>query len=219
MPGVVYMTRHVKRLTQPLDLHLRFSFSISIYQHLCGFLLKLFYRRFSHLLNARLVPPVGTMPKSYAPLQDSIPEEDRFSDDESSFRLRRVDRSSRHGSHSPKDENETEPSILAPLVRKSADFETYLDTLTEDEQQLLSASKDHELDDLDPLAESKGAARRFSESKRRRHLLAKQGWRAVYYSKTWWRTLVVVIIALGLLIWGFLRYASSRGEFGKEYVR
>ncbi|KAL4905253.1 putative beta-glucosidase E [Aspergillus multicolor] len=155
------------------------------------------------------------MPKSYTPVHASIPEEDQFSsDDESNFRLHNIDRSLSR-SRSPK-ENDAEPSILAPLVRKSTDLETYLDSLTEDEQQLLSASKD---DGLDRFGDGKAALRRrFSESKKRRKLLAKQsGWRAVYYSKTWWRTLVVVIIALGLLVWGFLKYASNRGDMWEEY--
>lgn len=160
------------------------------------------------------------MPKSYTPVHDSIPEEDHFSsDDESNFRLHRIDRSASRSRSSK--ENDGEPSILAPLVRKSTDFETYLDSLTEDEQQLLSASKDHDIEDLDRFGDGTAAARRrFSESKKRRKLLAKRGgWRAVYYSKTWWRTLVVVIIALGLLVWGFLKYASTRGDTWEDYVR
>ncbi|KAL4803245.1 putative beta-glucosidase E [Aspergillus unguis] len=150
------------------------------------------------------------MPKTYAPLHDSIPEEDQFSsDDDSNFRLHHINRSS---------QNDAE-AAAAEADRKSAEFENYLDTLTEDEQQLLSASKDHDIDELDIYGSNKAAARRrHSESKRRKRLLATQGgWRAVYYSKAWWRTLVVVIIALGLLVWGFLKYASSRGEFWEDY--
>ncbi|KAL4865838.1 hypothetical protein BDV12DRAFT_173997 [Aspergillus spectabilis] len=155
------------------------------------------------------------MPKTYTPLHDSIPEEDfQFSsDDETNFRLHRIDRSA-SGSRSPA-EHETEPSIIAPLVRKSTDFEAYLDSLTEAEQQLLSAPNDHELDDLDLYGGGKASARRkLAEAKKRRNLAG--GWRAVYYSKAWWRTLVVVIIALGVLVWGFLRYAAG-GDGWEEY--
>lgn len=162
------------------------------------------------------------MPQAYAPVQHSIPEEDLdfSSDDDSNFRLHRVNRPA-SGSNSPKENDDGEPSILAPLVRKSADFETYLDSLTEDEQQLLTASKEYELDDLDIYGNGKAAARRrLSEAKKKRKQLVKPGgWRAVYYSKTWWRTLVVVIIALGLLVWGFLTYAASSGDDWGEYVR
>lgn len=157
----------------------------------------------------------GTMPQTYAPVQNSIPEEDPAfsSDDDSNFRLHHIDRPA-SGSDSPRENEHGEPSILAPLVRKSADFETYLDSLTEDEQQLLTASKEYELDDLDVHGNGKAAARRrLSEAKKKRKQLVKPGgWRAVYYSKTWWRTLVVVIIALGLLVWGFLTYAASSGD-------
>ncbi|KAL2830337.1 putative beta-glucosidase E [Aspergillus cavernicola] len=158
------------------------------------------------------------MPKSYTPLHDFIPEEDPggdfSSDDESNFRLHRIDRSS---SNSPKD-NDTEPSILAPLVRKSTDLETYLDSLTEDEQQLLSASKDYDVDDLDLYGSGKAAVRRKLAEAKRKKLSAKQGgWRAVYYSRAWWRTLVVVIIALGLLVWGFLRYAGAMDDNWEEF--
>ncbi|KAL4947436.1 putative beta-glucosidase E [Aspergillus filifer] len=156
------------------------------------------------------------MPQSYAPVHDSIPEEDlHFSSDDENFRLHEFSRSR---SHSPKEnENDLEPSPLAPLVRKSTDLEGYLDSLTEDEQQLLS--KDHDIDDLDLYGDGSAAVRRkIVEAKRRRKLLAKQGgWRAVYYSKAWWRTLVVVIIALGLLVWGFLKYAATKGEIWEDY--
>ncbi|KAL3477228.1 putative beta-glucosidase E [Aspergillus californicus] len=163
------------------------------------------------------------MPKTYTPLHDSIPEEDprddfQFSsDDESTFRLHRIDRSTSR-SHSPK-ENETEPSVIAPLVRKSTDLEHYLDSLTEDEQHLLSASKDYDIDDLDLYGGGKAAVRRkIAEAKKRKKVLANQGgWRAVYYSKAWWRTLVVVILALGLLVWGFLKYARTIGDNWEEY--
>jgi beta-glucosidase len=157
------------------------------------------------------------MPKAYTPLHDSIPEEDFHfsSDDESNFRLHHIDRSASH-SRSPK-ESDSEPSV----ARKSTDLETYLDGLTEDEQQLLSATKDYDIDDLDLYGDGEAAIRRkLAEAKQRRKLLAKhRGWRAVYYSKAWWRTLVVVIVALGLLVWGFLRYAWSNDDGWDEYVR
>ncbi|KAL4917686.1 glycoside hydrolase superfamily [Aspergillus aurantiobrunneus] len=162
------------------------------------------------------------MPQAYAPLQDSIPEEDlQFSDDdaEGNFRLHNIDRAA-SGSRSPKEnDDDAEPALLAPLVRKSTDFESYLDSLTEDEQQLLSASKDYELEDFDVHGNGKAAARRrLSEAKKKKKHLAKPGgWRAVYYSKTWLRTLVVVIIALGLLVWGFLKYASASGDDWVHY--
>ncbi|KAL4945098.1 putative beta-glucosidase E [Aspergillus oleicola] len=158
------------------------------------------------------------MPQSYTPVHDSILEEDlHFSSDDENFRLHEFNRSR---SHSPKEtENDLEPSPLAPLVRKSTDLEGYLDSLTEDEQQLLSASKDHDIDDLDIYGDGTAAVRRkVAEAKRRRKLLAKQGgWRAVYYSKAWWRTLIVVIVALGLLVWGFLKYAATKGETWEDY--
>ncbi|KAL4883979.1 glycosyl hydrolase family 3 N terminal domain-containing protein [Aspergillus karnatakaensis] len=147
------------------------------------------------------------MPKTYTRVRDSIPEEDFHlsSDDENTFRLHRVDHSA-FDPHSP-NVNATEPY----LDRKSTDFEAYLDTLTEDEQQLLSASKDHELDDLDPYGTGNGSGktssrRKLAEIKKRR---VAGGWRGVYYSRTWWRTLVVVVVILGGLVWGFVKYAGG----------
>ncbi|KKK26118.1 hypothetical protein ARAM_006003, partial [Aspergillus rambellii] len=169
------------------------------------------------------------MPKSYTPLQESIPEEDppdEFSSDyESSFRLHEIDRSKSSRSRSPKEN--TEPSILAPLVRKSTDLEAYLDALTEDEQHLLSASKQYELgDDSDSDGPGDGKARavrrKMIEATRRRNkkkLLANQkGWRAVYYSKFWWRTLVALIVVLGLIVWGFSSYPWSKYRETEDYA-
>ncbi|KAL4781303.1 glycoside hydrolase superfamily [Aspergillus varians] len=156
------------------------------------------------------------MPQNYTPVHDSIPEEDLefSSDDDNNFRLHSLDGSASRP-HSPGG-NDPESSLLA---RKPADFESYLDSLTEGEQQLLSASKDYDIDGLDLYGDGSATPRRtLSEAKKKRKLLPKQdGWRAVYYSKTWWRTLVVVIIALGLLVWGFLRYASSKGDGLGDY--
>ncbi|KAJ0425265.1 putative beta-glucosidase E [Aspergillus carlsbadensis] len=155
------------------------------------------------------------MPKSYTPIHDSIPEEDwQFSsDDESAFRLRQID----HATSSSQAAKEYD--AVSAAARQSADYEAYLDTLTSDEQHLLSASNDHDIDDLDLYGGGKAAERRkLAEARKRKAALAQRGgWRAVYYSKAWWWTLVVVILALAVLVWGFLKYTWSKRNGWEEY--
>jgi beta-glucosidase len=153
------------------------------------------------------------MPQSYTPIHDSIPEEDwQFSsDDESAYRLRQIDRAT----------SSSQAAKEYDAARKSADYEAYLDTLTSDEQHLLSASNDHDIDDLDLYGSGKAAERRkLAEARKRKAALAQRGgWRSVYYSKAWWLTLVVVILALALLVGGFLKYTWSKGDTWEDYVR
>ncbi|KAL3495504.1 putative beta-glucosidase E [Aspergillus germanicus] len=153
------------------------------------------------------------MPQSYTPIHDSIPEEDwQFSlDDESAYRLRQIDRAT--------SSSQAAKEYDAAAARKSADYEAYLDTLTSDEQHLLSASNDHDIDDLDLYGSGKAAERRkLAEARKRKAALAQRGgWRAVYYSKAWWLTLVVVILALAMLVGGFLKYTWSQGDTWEDY--
>ncbi|KAL2841421.1 hypothetical protein BJY01DRAFT_217420 [Aspergillus pseudoustus] len=156
--------------------------------------------------------------KNYTPIHDSIPEEDwdLSSEEENAYRLRQIDRSTSR-SNSPQEYDAASASAAA---RKSADYEAYLETLTSDEQHLLSASnKDYDIDDLDLYGGGRAAERRkLAEAKKRKKVLAARGgWRAVYYSRAWWRTLVVVILALAVLVWGFLKYTWSKGETWDEY--
>ncbi|PLB49355.1 hypothetical protein P170DRAFT_456004 [Aspergillus steynii IBT 23096] len=159
----------------------------------------------------------GSSSQRYAPVQDgrysddddSLPLSDPSdAEDNSDVKLRRLDRST-HSSRSGKD-------ATAYAARNSTDVEAYLGSITEAEQELLSASRQYELSDGEdtdgyghPL--NKG---RFLHGRRRSR---QQGWRAVYYSKFWWRTLVGVIIALALLVWGFLSFAWSKGEDRPDY--
>ncbi|KAL5339777.1 putative beta-glucosidase E [Aspergillus crustosus] len=181
------------------------------------------------------------MPKPYTRVPHSIPEEDglRFSSDDSNdYRLHNNNTNTNavaSSSRSPNKYHDSTDSIADSLDRNrksvdsAADFEAYLDTLTEDEQQLLSASaaKDYEynygnspgyeLDDLDVHGDRAGTAaarRRAIETKQRK----KYGWRGVYrsYSRTWWTTLVVVVAVLGAMVWGFLVYAGGEGAW-EEY--
>ncbi|PYH94139.1 beta-glucosidase E [Aspergillus ellipticus CBS 707.79] len=155
----------------------------------------------------------------YTPLHESIPEEvqndrrysDTFTlsdlddddnnddnDDDSHVKLRRVDHARNH-SHS---------AAYAPAPapdRRSTDVETYLDSITEAEQELLSAARQYELtdesDEEDYNVKKMGHRRRPSSFRRHK---PHTGWRAYYYSRWLWWTLVVIFAALGLMVWGFL---------------
>ncbi|KAF9884869.1 hypothetical protein FE257_000936 [Aspergillus nanangensis] len=169
-------------------------------------------------------------PQRYTPLHHSISEEDRRNsadslplsdltddqdDDSDKVRLRRLDRSTSYSNAA---------SAYVPVIRKSGDVEAYLDSITEAEQELLSASRqydfvDDDSDDSDGYGQGiKKKAQRHRAEQFRKRDGGGQGWRAVYYSKFWWRTLVVVIFGLMLLVWAFLGFASgkSRGAPGEE---
>lgn len=160
----------------------------------------------------------GSSSQRYTPVQegrysdeDSLPLSDPSDNegDDKDVKLRRLDRSTR-SSRSGKD-------ATAYAARNSTDVEAYLDSITEAEQELLSASRQYELsdgEDTDGYGHpvDKG---RFLHGRRRSR---QQGWRAVYYSKFWWRTLVAVVVALALLVWGFLSFAWSKGDDRPDYV-
>lgn len=173
-------------------------------------------------------PPPSRDSQRYAPLHDSIPEEDHAHDSDDSLplsnlsdddpdnrskkvKLRRLDRS---------DPEHHAASAYVPVIRKSGDVEAYLDSITEAEQELLAASRQYDIDDDDSDEYGDGAKKRAQMQRHRAEQMRKrnrhQGWRAVYYSKFWWRTLVVVIVGLGLLVWAFLSFAASRGDVDEQ---
>ncbi|GFN12275.1 hypothetical protein AtubIFM54640_009537 [Aspergillus tubingensis] len=159
----------------------------------------------------------------YTPLHESIPEEvhddRRYSetftlsdlsdpdlDENSRIKLRRVDNAKRSNEAS------------AYANRRSTDVEAYLDSITEAEQELLAAARQYELtDDSDDgdytVKKKKGHHRRTSSF--RRHT-PRTGWRAYYYSRWLWRTLVVIFVALGMMVWAFLNLAWSEDEFERD---
>jgi beta-glucosidase len=164
----------------------------------------------------------------YAPLHEAIPEEispfrspsefanaDTDSDSDleksGSYKLRPVDR---YGSH--------HSSAFIPVIRDDGGVETYLDSITEAEQELLSASKQYDLvddDDSDDFDSDEEATLRYKlkdRLKRRRARL--QAWTPVKYARIWWRTLVAVIVTLAVVVWGFLSFAMSHREEPKVWV-
>lgn len=161
----------------------------------------------------------------YTPLHESIPEEvhddRRYSetftlsdlsdpdlDDESRIKLRRVDNAKRSN------------EAAAYANRRSTDVEAYLDSITEAEQELLAAARQYELtddsDDGDYTVKKKKKGHHRRTSSFRRHT-PRTGWRAYYYSRWLWRTLVVIFVALGMMVWAFLNLAWSEDE--SERVR
>ena len=178
-------------------------------------------------------PPFRDTPSSakssqrYTPLHESIPEEfnnkDYGSDadslplsdpsdgeDDSDIKLRRVDR---NGARS----NAT--TAYVPVVRKSGDVEAYLDSITEAEQELLSASRQYDVEDDDD-DDSDGYGVKRGQGLLQRTGGRRTGWRTVYYSRYWWRIFIGVVVVLVLLVLIFLSLARSRraGE-DLDYVR
>ncbi|KAH1342835.1 hypothetical protein KXW65_007431 [Aspergillus fumigatus] len=156
----------------------------------------------------------------YSPLQEAIPEEissfrspsvyaDTDSDSDlersGSYKLRPVDR---YGSH--------HSSAFIPVIREENGVETYLDSITEAEQELLSASKQYDLvddDDSSDFDSDEEATLRYrlkDRLKRRRARL--QAWQPVKYARIWWRTLLAVVVTLVVVVWGFLSFAVSHRE-------
>ena len=154
----------------------------------------------------------------YTPLHETIPEEvhddRRYSEtfslsdlsdpNDDAHKLRRVD-------------NAKSSHVNAYDNRRSTDVEAYLDSITEAEQELLAAARQYELtddsDDQDYVVKKKGHQRRPSF---KRHT-PRTGWRAYYYSRWFWRTLVVIFVALGMMVWAFLNVAWSGDD--TEWVR
>jgi beta-glucosidase len=156
----------------------------------------------------------------YSPLQEAIPEEissfrspSEYADTDSdsdlersgSYKLRPVDR---YGSH--------HSSAFIPVIREENGVETYLDSITEAEQELLSASKQYDLvddDDSSDFDSDEEATLRYrlkDRLKRRRARL--QAWQPVKYARIWWRTLLAVVVTLVVVVWGFLSFAVSHRE-------
>ena len=169
----------------------------------------------------RDTPSAASSSQRYTPLHESIPEElnDREygsdadslplsdpsdGDDSSEIKLRRVDRNGARNNQA---------FAYVPVVRKSGDVEAYLDSITEAEQELLSASRQYDdLDDDDDdsdgygLGVKKGQRQGLLQRTRGR----RTGWRTVYYTKYWWRVLIGVVVVLVLLVLIFLGLARSR---------
>ncbi|KAE8151709.1 putative beta-glucosidase E [Aspergillus avenaceus] len=158
--------------------------------------------------------------QKYTPVQDTIPEDltDNASDagslplsdpsDEeggSKIKLRRVDRDG--------------PDTYVPGVRKSGDVEAYLDSLTEAEQQLLSASKHYDLTDDDDESDGYGTGARKGPKQTLLHKRGRgrTGWRSAGWTKYWWRILLGIAVVLGLLIWVFLSFAWWKSEKEPEW--
>jgi beta-glucosidase len=162
----------------------------------------------------------------YAPLHEAIPEEisslrspsefayadtDSDSDLEKSgtYKLRPVDR---YGSH--------HFSAYIPVIRDDGGVETYLDSITEAEQELLSASNQYDfVDDSDDLDSDEETTLRYKlkdRLKRRRARL--KAWTPVKYARIWWRTLVAVIVTLAVVVWGFLSFAVSHRQEQNVWV-
>lgn len=196
--------------------------------------------------------------QSYMPVHESIPEEDdpRYRDDDreddmanllassdsepdsdpNAVKLRRRS-SSKSKAKAPATNH---AAAYVPVVRNSGDIESYLDSITEAEQELLSASRydyedgDEGYDDYElGVADSDSDTDAYASKMKRRKMMDKQkyrrvsgggvdgrpvGWRAYWYSKTWCRALVVVVLCLVLLVLGFLSFAKYRKRSPPYYV-
>ncbi|KAF7591544.1 hypothetical protein BBP40_001423 [Aspergillus hancockii] len=152
----------------------------------------------------------------YTPLHEPIPEELNDKDDadspplsdaedDSHIKLRRVDRNGASSDHA---------TAYVPVVRKSGDVEAYLDSITEAELELLSASRQYDIVDDDDDNDSDGYGTGVKKGPRQ-GLLHKtrdrrKGWRTVWYLKYWWRILIGIVLVLVLLVWLFLSRAWSK---------
>lgn len=201
----------------------------------------------------------------YMPVHESIPEEDdrppRYRDDDleddtasllassddseleddDAVKLRRRSSSKSKSKAKAKDKAKTpapaHASAYVPVVRNSGDIETYLDSITEAEQELLSASRyDHDdLEQEDYLgvahSDSDGDGNGYyPKDQEQRHKTAEKqrlrkklgarplGWRAYWYSRTWCRALVAVVVLLVLLVLGFVSFARYRKAKPAYYV-
>ena len=190
----------------------------------------------------------------YMPVHESIPEEDdpRYRDDDREDDMASLLASS--DSEPDSDPNAVKlrkskakapappnhAAAYVPVVRNSGDIESYLDSITEAEQELLSASRyDYEdgdggYDDYElGVADSDSDTDAYASKMKRKKMMDKQkyrkfsggggdgrpvGWRAYWYSKTWCRALVVVVLCLVLLVLGFLSFAKYRKRSPPYYV-
>ena len=190
----------------------------------------------------------------YMPVHESIPEEDdpRYRDDDREDDMASLLASS--DSEPDSDPNAVKlrkskakapappnhAAAYVPVVRNSGDIESYLDSITEAEQELLSASRyDYEdgdggYDDYElGVADSDSDTDAYASKMKRKKMMDKQkyrkfsgggvdgrpvGWRAYWYSKTWCRALVVVVLCLVLLVLGFLSFAKYRKRTPSYYV-
>ncbi|PKY06735.1 putative glycosyl hydrolase [Aspergillus campestris IBT 28561] len=168
------------------------------------------------------MPPTTSKGQRYAPVSGAVPDEDTpydsadegtlsglsDIDDPNEVKLRRVDRSAR----GPRNAS----AAYAPTSarRKSGDVEAYLDSITDAEQELLSASRQYDLVDDELASDDEELKRGRRERQRRRSLIQAQsgGWRAVRHARYWWRTLVAVIVGLALLVWAFSSFAARRDK-------
>ena len=192
--------------------------------------------------------------QSYMPVHESIPEEDdpRYRDDDREDDMASLLASS--DSEPDSDPNAVKlrkskakapappnhAAAYVPVVRNSGDIESYLDSITEAEHELLSASRyDYEdgdggYDDYElGVADSDSDTDAYASKMKRKKMMDKQkyrkfsgggvdgrpvGWRAYWYSKTWCRALVVVVLCLVLLVLGFLSFAKYRKRTPPYYV-
>lgn len=162
--------------------------------------------------------------KRYAPLQESIPEEERntYDDDSDSYsssdetiKLRRVDP---RGAGSAANNS----AAYVPAVPDDGNIESYLDSIAEAELELLSASKhDFDVEDDDDFdSESEGYTRRRRRERRRSYLERDRlkGWRGYRSSRYFCPALVAVSMGLILLVIGFLGMARYRSTKKPKYV-
>ncbi|KAI9933977.1 hypothetical protein ASPWEDRAFT_35955 [Aspergillus wentii DTO 134E9] len=160
--------------------------------------------------------------KRYAPLQESIPEEERntYDDDSDSYssdetiKLRRVDP---RGAGSAANNS----AAYVPAVPDDGNIESYLDSIAEAELELLSASKhDFDVEDDDDFdSESEGYTRRRRRERRRSYLERDRlkGWRGYRSSRYFCPALVAVSMGLILLVIGFLGMARYRSTKKPKY--
>lgn len=121
-----------------------------------------------------------------------------------------------------------------PVVRNSGDYETYLDSITEAEQELLSAERGQEYEDYgeryDVDAEDYEQGYGIGDSEfttdddmipgksKRRRTRGPCGIRAHWYSAAFCRSLVALIVGLVLLVLGFVSLAKYRSASPAYYV-
>lgn len=129
------------------------------------------------------------------------------------------------------------PGSYVPVVRNSGDYETYLDSITEAEQELLSAEHGQEYEDYgerydvdaEDYEQGYGVAdSEFTDSddaypggmkrRRMRETRGPCGIRVYWYSKAFCRSLVALIVCLVLLVLGFVSLARYRKATPAYYV-
>lgn len=129
------------------------------------------------------------------------------------------------------------PGSYVPVVRNSGDYETYLDSITEAEQELLSADHGQEYEDYgerydvdaedyeqgygvadSDLSDSDGAYPGKMKRRRMQETRGPCGMRVYWYSKAFCRSLAFLIVCLVLMVLGFVSLARYRKATPAYYV-